>query len=104
MKKAPLAVPFLMGHAKGYAPAGIPVGWMYPSFHATKMQTNRMIEKPTRSASARSMLADLRWSAWLPCGPRCLLPRIMKKRALAKLPMISTNANMTKYFMGRIIP
>lgn len=48
---------------------------------------NNAIEKPTRSAKARTIfgLADLL--------------RIMLMKAEARLPMISTKATATKYFM-----
>ena len=65
---------------------------------------NSKTEKPTRKASARAMRrleAELTHSllsaAWLP-------PRIMNTSAAPKLPMMATNAAMTRYFIGLIIP
>ncbi len=37
------------------APAGIPDGWIYPSFQASKIQTKSTMEKPTRNAKALAM-------------------------------------------------
>jgi len=74
---------------------GIPVGWMYPSFQATRMQTNSRMENPTRNASARTMLPVL----GRPSSPS----RIMKNSAEPRLAMIARKATMTKYFMPAII-
>lgn len=77
-------------------PCGIPVGWIQPSFQATSTQTNSKMENPTRVASARAMRFDLAVSD---CPPR-----IMKYKAAAKLPRMTTKAKATRYDMGWIIP
>ena len=76
--------------------AGNPVGWMYPSFQATRMQTKSSMEKPTRQASACAMRAFLVWSL------RSL--RTMKNSATPKLANIATKASSTNIFMALIIP
>ncbi len=68
---------------------------MYPSFQATKMQTNSNTENPMRNASARAMLLVFA----LPLVPSF----IMKNSAEARLPRMARKASATRYFMGRII-
>lgn len=71
-----------------YRPTGKPVGWMYPSFQAIKMQINSKTEKPILKASARAMLLVFA----LPLVPSF----IMKKSAAARLARMAKNASATR--------
>ena len=78
-----------------YCPGLIPVGWMYPSFQASRTQANNKMETPTRAANARAIF----WDASGPLRP----PRIMKNRATPRLPRIVTKAMITRYVIDGII-
>jgi hypothetical protein len=68
---------------------------MIPAFQAIKIQTNSKIENPTRMAKALAMRLDLE-GAFSP-------PRIMKYKAAARLPKMTTKAIATRYDMTGII-
>jgi hypothetical protein len=68
---------------------------MTPIFQAIKIQTNNRMENPTRMANARAMRLDLE-RVFSP-------PRIMKYKAAAKLPKMTTKAIATRYDMTGII-
>ena len=59
------------------------------------MLTKSTMEIATRSANANTIF----WSLDFPS----VSAFIMKNKASPKLPMMATNAKMTKYFMPRII-
>jgi hypothetical protein len=69
----------------------IPVGWITPIFHATRMHKNKIMDTPTRIARAYAMRFDLA-GALVP-------PRSIKNKAVAKLPRIAKKASATKYDM-----
>jgi hypothetical protein len=82
-----------------YCPAVIPVGWMYPSFQATKTQMNSNIEKPTLNAKAHAMRLAFALLSCLSFSP----PLSMKNMAVARLPKIAMNPKITRYVMSEII-
>ena len=84
-----------------YLPAGIPVGWMYPNFQASKMQMNSKIENPTRKASALAMPSFLAFAALL--GFSFSPPLSINSIAAAKLHTIAMSPIMMIVVMDRIM-
>ena len=76
---------------------GKPVGWMYPSFHASSKHTNSTIDKAMRSVSARAMERL--------CCASCLasLLRSMKNPALAKQAKMPKKRSAIAYVMQAIM-
>ena len=68
---------------------------MTPVFHAIKIHTNNRMENPTRMAKARAIRLDLDGAFWP--------PRIMKNKAAARLPKMTTKASTTRYDITGII-
>jgi hypothetical protein len=86
----------LVRHPQGRS--GSPVGWIYPSFHASSRQRNKATDRPTRTASARA-IRRLRSAS--DCAFLSL--RNMKNSAAPKLAMMAKKANATRYPMKGIM-
>lgn len=76
---------------------GKPVGWMYPSFHASSKHTNKTTDSSTRTVSARAMFL-------LRCSSLCAsLLRSIKKPALARQTTMASKKRAMAYVMPSII-
>ena len=76
----------------------MPVGWIQPIFHDSKMLMNKTTEMPLRKASALAIGEALGASSF--SG----LLRTMKNKAVARLAKTPKKANAMRYVMKAIIP
>ncbi len=95
-QQGPLLRPFCFQAQLGVK--GIPLGWIQPSFHDTKMPMNNTTEMPIRNAKALAMGEALGLSGLSSSGLRT-----MKNRAVAKLANTPKKAKVINSVMRVII-
>ena len=76
----------------------MPLGWIHPIFHDTKILMNNTTEMPMRKASALAMGEAFGLSGLLSAGLRT-----MKNKAVARLAKTPKKANAMKKVMKAII-